>query len=85
MSEHRPERVPFRDPGDARCVKCRQRWPCSAAPKVTAYFSVEAMGQHIGLCACLECGAVLLLGDDAFDSPAVHAAWHERIAEGGKG
>lgn len=47
------------------------------APTTTQYYAVEAEGHRIGLCCCLRCGAVLLLGDKDFNSPKVHLAWHK--------
>ena len=45
---------------------------------LTPYFALAAEGGRIGLASCRECGAVILLGDDAFDAPKVHAEWHTR-------
>jgi hypothetical protein len=52
------------------------------ADTLRPYLEVEAVGQRIGLASCLECGAVILLGEDPkeFDAPAVHQRWH-RVLE----
>lgn len=49
--------------------------------EVTQYYSFDAEGHRIGLCCCKICGAVLLLGDETFDSIKVHEQWHQSESE----
>lgn len=41
------------------------------------YYELKAIGDRIGLCICLKCGATVLLGDKDCDSTEIHEEWHK--------
>ena len=40
------------------------------------YFALETEGGRVGLMSCMRCGALVLIGDAAFDAAKAHDRWH---------
>lgn len=48
-------------------------------PKYDQYYALESEAGRIGLSSCLNCGAVVILGDR--DTTKIHDEWHRSLED----